>query len=100
MADHETFGLLFESLVARDLRIYSGGLGAEVFHYRDDTGLETDAVIKRDDGAWMAVEVKLNPSAAIVEVSAKSLLRLRNKVSRTRADELAALLVVTSTGAA
>ena len=100
MADHETFGLLFESLVVRDLRIYSAGLGAEVFHYRDDTGLETDAVIERDDGAWVAVEVKLNPSAAIVEAAAKSLLRLRSKVSRSRTDELAALLVVTSTGAA
>ena len=100
LCDPETFGLLFESLVVRDLRVYSQTHRAEVFHYRDDTGLEADAVIERDDGTWMAVEVKLSPAQAVVDKAAKSLLRLRNKVSRSRADELAALLVVTSTGAA
>ena len=62
LADPETFGLLFESLVVRDLRIYSRPDRGEVFHYRDETGLEVDAVIERDDGAWMAVEVKLSPA--------------------------------------
>ena len=100
LGDPETFGLLFESLVVRDLRIYSQTHRGEVFHYRDDTGLEADAVIERDDGTWMAVEVKLSPAKAVVDKAAKSLLRLRNKVSGSRADEMAALLVVTSTGPA
>ncbi len=100
LADPRTFGLLFESLVVRDLRIYSQPGYGDVFHYRDDTGLEVDAIIERDDGAWIAVEVKLNPSPAVVEAAAKSLLRLRNKVARNRVAELAALMVVTSTGPA
>ena len=100
LADPETFGLLFESLVVRDLRIYGQEDRCEVFHYRDDTGLEADAILERDDGAWMAVEVKLSPAPAVVDKAAKSLLRLRNKVSRSRSEELAGLLVVTSTGAA
>ena len=58
------------------------------------------AIVERDGGAWLAVEVKLNPSPHAVDSAARSLLRLRNKVSPSRADDLAALLVVTSTGAA
>ena len=65
LADHETLGLLFESLVVRDLRVYSQPDRGELFHYRDDTGLEADAVIERDDGAWIAVEVKLSPAPKV-----------------------------------
>ena len=100
LADPPTFGLLFESLVVRDLRIYSQPDGGEVYHYRDETGLEIDAIIERDDGAWIAVEVKLNPSRTVVDEAAGALLRLRNKVAVGRVQELAALMVVTSTGAA
>ena len=100
LTDPATFGLLFESLVVRDLRIYSQPDRGEVFHYRDDTGLETDAIIERDDGAWLAIEIKLSPAPHVVNKAAKSLLRLRNKVSRSRVQELVALMVVTSTGPA
>ena len=94
------FGRLFESLAVRDLRIYSGADRGSVYHYRDNTGLEADAIIERTDGFWIAVEVKLNSGAASVDRAARSLLRLRDKVAPRRRDELAALLVVTSTGAA
>lgn len=100
MADPGTFGLLFESLVIRDLRIYGQPWRAETFHYRDDTGLEVDAIVERDDGAWIAIEVKLSPARDAVEQGARSLLRLRNKVSARRVGDLAALVVVTSTGPA
>ena len=100
MADPETLGLLFESLVVRDLRIYSQAETGSVYHYRDNVGLEADAIVERNDGAWLAVEVKLSPSPRSVDGAAASLLRLRDKVARRRADDLAALLVVTSTGAA
>lgn len=100
IADPETFGLLFESLVVRDLRIYSQPEGGEVYHYRDDTGLEADAIVERDDGAWIAFEAELNPAPKVVDHAARSLLRLRNKVARRRVEQLAALVVVTSTGAA
>ena len=100
LADPETLGLLFESLVVRDLRIYSQAEQGEVYCYRDNVGLEADAVVERNDGAWIAVEVKLSPSAASVDRAARSLLRLRSKVAARRAGDLAGLLVVTSVGAA
>ena len=100
LADPATLGLLFESLAVRDLRIYSQPERAEVFHYRDDTGLEVDAVIERDDGAWIAAEVKVNPAPKAVDSAAGALLRLRSKVGSSRAEDMAALVVVTSTGAA
>ncbi|MXZ98352.1 MAG: DUF4143 domain-containing protein [Acidimicrobiaceae bacterium] len=98
LADPETLGLLFESLVVRDLRVYSQAETGSVYHYRDNVGLEADAVVERNDGAWLAAEAKLSPSPRSVDAAAASLLRLRDKLSRRRADDLAALLVVTSTG--
>ena len=100
LADTETLGFLFESLVVRDLRVYGEPLGAEVFHYRDDTGLEVDAIVERTDGAWVAVEVKLSPSEKVVDTAAASLLRLRDKIATSRAQDMPALVVVTSAGAA
>ena len=100
LADPETLGLLFESLVVRDLRIYSQAMTGSVYHYRDNVGLEADAIVERNDGAWFAVEVKLSPAPQAVDGAAASLLRLRDKVARRRTDDLAALLVVTSTGTA
>ena len=100
LAHPETFGLLFESLVVRDLRIYSPAEQGEVYGYRDNVGLEVDAVVERHDGTWIAVEAKLSPSAASVDRAAQSLLRLRSKVAARRAADLAGLLVVASVGAA
>ena len=100
LTDPETLSLLFESLVVRDLRVYSQAETGSVYHYRDNVGLEADAIVERNDGAWLAVEVKLSPSPQSVDTAAATLLRLRDKVARRRTDDLAALLVVTSTGAA
>ena len=101
LSDPKTLGLLFESLVVRDLRIYSQAETGSVYHYRDNVGLEADAIVERNDGAWLAVEVKLSPSRRGRSTrAAASLLRLRDKVSRRRVEDLTALLVITSTGAA
>lgn len=59
LGDFETFGLLFESMCVRDLRVYSEPLGGGLFHYRDKTGLEADAVIVLRDGRWALIEVEL-----------------------------------------
>ena len=56
---------LFESLVVRDLRIYGQAAGCELSHYRDSDGLEVDAVVRRPDGSWIAVEVKLGGETGI-----------------------------------
>jgi hypothetical protein len=92
LADLNTFGFLFESLVIRDLRVYSQVSGASVFHYREDKGdLEIDAVIERPDGAWAAFEIKLGSHE--VDTAAAALRRLADRTSRPAAS----LAVVTTT---
>lgn len=95
--DRKALGLLFESMVIRDLRVYAQSGRGEVFHYRDKARLEVDAVIERDDGSWIAVEVKLGAPDAIDE-AAKSLLALAAKVDTSVTGAPNALVVITSTG--
>jgi uncharacterized protein len=96
LRDVETLGLLFESLVVRDLRVYAQAMEASVFHYRDNTGLEADAIVERRDGTWAAFEVKLGPSA--VDAAAASLLRLASRIDPARQGSPAALAVITGWG--
>ena len=100
LSDLGTLGSFFESLVVRDLRIHSQPEQASVYHYRDSDDLEVDAVVARDDGAWLAVEVKLGHRPDTVDRAAASLLRLRDKVTAPRRADLAGLVVVTALGPA
>ena len=60
MNDLKTFGLYFEALCERDLRIYAESIGAKLYHYRDNnTGLEIDSIIEISDGEYGAIEIKL-----------------------------------------
>lgn len=93
--DLRTLGLLFESLCVRDLRVYAGSLGAKVFHYRDETGLEVDCVIENQTGDWFAVEVKLGGQKPIDE-GADNLKKLAGKVSDARRARLKSLTVLTA----
>ncbi len=95
--DLELLGLLFESLVVRDLRVYADALDGGVYHYRDNTGLEVDAIVETAAGDWLAAEVKLGGDAAI-DQAAKSLLKLRDRVDVAAAGEPAKLMVVTAVG--
>ncbi len=79
LRDPNTFGLLFESLVVRDLRAYTRTLGGDVYHYRDSDNLEADAIIHLHDGRWGAIEVKLG--AGMIDDAAKNLLKIREKVA-------------------
>ena len=99
LADLEMLGLLFESLVIRDLRVYADGLAADVMYYRDSLGLEADAIITRGPGDWAAVEVKLGGTAAIAD-AVESLRRVRAKVDTRRAGEPKRLIVITAVGSA
>jgi predicted AAA+ superfamily ATPase len=96
LGDLNMMGLLFESLVVRDLRILSQPLDGQVFHYRDNTGLEADAIIELRDGRWAAFEVKLGVNA--IDSAARSLLDLSARVDHDRCGPPAALVVITSTG--
>ena len=99
VADLEACGLLFESLVVRDLRVYAEANECDVYHCRLDNGLEADAVIRRRyTGEWIAVEVKLAHNPDAIETAARSLLRLADAVATARAGPMAGLLVVTPTG--
>jgi len=96
LRDVETMGFLFESLVVRDLRVYAQAIDANVFHYRDNTGLEADAIVQKRDGSWMAVEVKLGQSA--IDGAASNLLRLAERIDTDRHGPPSALLVITGWG--
>ena len=97
LADPRGFGALFESLVIRDLRVYADANDAQLHYYRDNTGLEVDAIIERSDGRWIAAEIKLGGGTGPDE-AAKALLRLRNKVNLDKTGEPAKLVVVTAGG--
>ena len=80
----------------RDLRIYANYLGGEVRHYRDNTGLECDAIILLDDGRWGAVEIKLGWEK-LIEDGAYTLKRLKNKIiEKSSKKEPSFLMVLTA----
>lgn len=98
--DLESFGLFFEDFAVRDLTIYANSLGGTVKHYRDNTGLECDAVIHLEDGRWGGIEIKLGGDDLIND-GASSLKKLREKIME-KSDENAPsfLLVLTAVGGA
>ena len=95
LGDFNTFGLLFESLCVRDLRVYAWANDGEVFHYRDKNGLEADAIIHLKDGRWGAAEVKMG--AKEIELAAENLKTLRSKVNSDKMQEPSFLMVLTAT---
>jgi len=96
LADLEYMGLLFESAVIHDLRIYARAAGGRLWHYRDSNGREADAIIELRDGSWVAVEVKLGFGA--VDQAASSLLRVAETINQDRVGKPRALIVVTGSG--
>ncbi len=93
--DFNYFGFLFESLCDRDLRIYAEAIDGQVFHYRDGSGLEADAVIALNDGRWAAVEVKLGSKE--IDEAAGHLLKLKDKVNTEKMREPSFLMILTGT---
>jgi hypothetical protein len=96
MKDLPTMGFLFESLCIRDLRVYAQAIGGEIYHYRDRTDLEADAVIHLRDGRWAAVETKLGLGE--IDGAARNLLRLKEKVDTDKMQTPSFLMVITSFG--
>jgi predicted AAA+ superfamily ATPase len=93
LADFEYFGFLFESLCTRDIRIYAQANDADVFHYRDKTGLEADLIIRQRNGKWAAIEIKLGNKQ--IEEAAQNLLALRAKIDEEKMGKDAFLMIVT-----
>jgi len=92
LEDLETFGFFFESLVTRDLRIYTESLGGSIFHYRDNTGLEVDNIIRLNDGRWAAVEIKLGSNK--IDEAAANLIKLTERVDTDQMLKPSFLMVV------
>ena len=95
IGDLKTFGLLFESLCVRDIRVYAEALKGRVFHYRDANGLEADAVVHLRDGRWAAIEVKLASEESINE-GASHLLALADKIDVSKMKRPSFLMVLTA----
>ena len=93
LSDFHTFGLLFESLCVRDLRVYAHAIDGEVFHYRDKSGLEADAIVHLKDGRWGAVEVKMGSKE--IETAACNLNKLKSKINVDKMKEPSFLMVLT-----
>ena len=93
MNDLESFGLFFEDFAVRDLSIYANAIGGTVTHYRDNTGLECDAVVHLEDGRWGAIEIKLGGDE-LIEHGAQSLKNLRDKITSISEERAPSFLIV------
>ena len=90
--DMETFGFFFESMVTRDLRVYSENIDGDIFYYRDNSGLEVDCIIKLNDGRWAAIEVKVGGNK--IDEAATNLKKLKMKVDTIHMRQPSFLMVV------
>ena len=95
--DLKTFGLVFETLCVRDLRVYADALGGEVYHYRDANGLECDAVVHLPNGHYGLVEIKLGGEKLIAE-GATNLTKLALKIDTDRMKPPKFQMILTAVG--
>ncbi len=97
LADFNTYGLLFETLAVRDLRVYAEALDGHVSHYRDRNGLECDAVVHLRNGKYGLVEVKIGGDT-LIEEGVKNLKNLSQKIDTDRMNEPSFMMVLTAIG--
>jgi len=95
--DMHTFGLMFETLAVRDLRVYADALDGKLYHYRDKNGLECDAVLHLRNGKYGLIEIKTGGETLIAE-GAKSLINLSKQIDDTRMSAPSFLMVLTANG--
>lgn len=91
--DFNYFGFLFESLCARDLRVYSEGIRGTIKHYHDNNDLEADLIISLQNGKWAAVEVKLGSKE--IEEGAENLKKLASNIDTDKFPAPSFLMVLT-----
>ena len=95
--DLNTFGLFFETMCIRDLRVFADALNGKVYHFRDKTGLECDAVVHLRNGSYGLIEVKLGGDK-LIEEGAKNLKSLKNKIDTTKMKAPSFLMVLIGVG--
>jgi predicted AAA+ superfamily ATPase len=91
--DINSYGLFFESLAIRDLRIYADTLDGKVYHYRDSSGLEIDAIIELPDQSWAAFEIKLGSNKSIEEATA-NLKKFLNRLEPDKQKQCKSLNII------
>lgn len=97
MNDLNTFGLLFETLCVRDLRVYADCIDGTIYHYRDKDELECDAVVHLRNGKYGLIEIKLGGDQAISE-AASNLKKLAAKIDTTALKQPSFMMVLTAVG--
>ena len=95
--DLNTFGLLFENMCVRDLRVYADALNGNVYHYRDKNGLECDAVLHLRNGSYGLIEIKLGGDE-LIEEGAEALKSLRDKIDTEKMKDPSFLMVLIGVG--
>jgi len=95
--DLNTFGLFFETMCVRDLRVYADALDGKVYHFRDKNGLECDAVVHLRNGSYGLIEIKLG-GENLIEEGARNLISLSERIDTTRMKSPAFKMVLTGVG--
>lgn len=95
--DLNTFGLIFETLCIRDLRVYAESINGSVYHYRDASDLECDAVVHLRNGSYGLIEIKLGGDRQINE-AVENLLKMKNKIDTEKMNNPSFLMVLTAVG--
>lgn len=95
--DMGTFGLIFETLAVRDLRVYAESLDGKVYHYRDKNNLECDAVVHLRNGSYGLIEIKIG-GTNLINGGATSLKLLSDKIDTTKMKMPSFLMVLTGIG--
>lgn len=97
IGDLDTFGLFFETMAVRDLRVYADALDGQIYHYRDKNGLECDAVLHLRNGNYGLIEIKLGGDS-LIESGANTLKKLADKIDTTKMKSPSFLAVLTGLG--
>lgn len=95
--DLNTFGLFFETMCVRDLRVYAESLDGSVYHYRDSSNLECDTVVHLRNGSYGLIEIKLG-GEDLINDGAKNLLKLKERLDTTKMKKPSFLMVLTGLG--
>ena len=97
MNNLNTFGLFFETLCVRDLRVFSQVLDGTVYHYRDKSGLECDTVVHLRNGSYGLIEIKIGGDK-LIEEGAENLRKLAAKIDTTKMKSPSFLMILTAVG--
>lgn len=95
--DLNTFGLVFETLCVRDLRVFADALDGHVYHYRDKNGLECDTVVHLRNGSYGLIEIKIGGEKLINE-GVTALKSLSSKIDTSRMKEPSFKMILTAVG--